>query len=124
MGEILKWKELAENYRIEANIYHNIYESHMDNIRTMIVFSGILTKLKSDLLAFELKNGTEKTHERNKLINDLEEVYVKLSCLSDQIERFRILLRDESIRNAKLESENEKLKHDIESTLKAFQNED
>lgn len=124
MGEILKWKELAENYRIEANIYHNIYESHMDNIRTMLVFSGILTKLKSDLLAFELKNGTEKTHERNKLINDLEEVYVKLSGLSDQIERFRILLRDESLRNAKLEIENEKLKQDIESTLKAFQNED
>lgn len=114
------FKQLAEFYELQAEAFSLHYEGYVSHLNALIAFAGIITKMESDVIEYELKHGNKKTSEQNERIANLKEVYKDLSSLSTQNEILKMQMRTNNGRMLQLENENEYLKSTLEANEKAW----
>lgn len=112
----------SENYELEAEAFALHYESELKPVKALLLMSGILCRLESDLIQYERKNGkSARLTESLERIELLKSIYEDFSVINERNKRLKILIASNNARMLELETENEKLSKELEGVQKAWQ---
>ncbi len=110
----INWKELAEKYQMEAEIYALAYEDVLKPIRMIAAMQGVLVQMESERLKFEKKRGkSDKSKETGDRIDILMSGLDELSGIAEKNISLRQQLKYKSIWLVKAEQELEKLRKQL-----------
>lgn len=99
-------EKIAEDYTIEAEIKSALYDDKLRHVQALLVFSGIICQMESDVLLYRSKHGsTEKIKPAMKRIENLKEVYEHINGVFEQNERYKLLFRENHARAYKAENQ-------------------
>lgn len=113
-----KYKDLALKYQEESEAYAIHYDNELAHTRALLVMSGVLVQMESELISYERKNG--KT-DRGKLtlerLDLLKYVYDDLNGINDRNRRMKILMASNNARMDAMSQELEALKNKQEELI-------
>lgn len=110
----INWKELAEKYQMEAEIYMQAYEDVLRPIRIVSAMQGALVQMESERLKFEAKKGqSAKSKETGERINVLIEGLDQLSGIAERNIAMKYQLAHKSRKVIALYQEIDRLKKEL-----------
>lgn len=114
------FKELAALYELQAEAFSIHWEGYKNHMEALIVFAGIIVKMQSDIVEYELKNGISKTKEQNDRISQLKLVYRDLSGLTAHNEMLKLNMAKNNGRMMEMETELIELRNQLNAVEKAW----
>ncbi len=114
------FKELAKLYELESEAFSIHWEGYLTHMNSLIAFAGIIVKMQSDLVQYELKNGIKKTAEQNERIKNLKAIYKDLSGLTTSNEILKLQMAKNNGRMLEMEKELTEVKKQLEANEKAW----
>lgn len=100
----MDFEQTANQYSLEAEIKAAMYEDKLRHVQALIVFSGIICQMESDVLLYRSKHGSnDKIKPAMTRVENLREIYEHLNGVFEQNERYKILFRENHSRTHKAE---------------------
>lgn len=110
----INWKDLAEKYQLESEIYQLAYEDILKPVRMIATMQGILVQMESERLKFEKKRGkSDKSKETQDRIDILMNGLDEISGIAEKNIALRQQLKFKSIWLVKAEQELENLRKQL-----------
>ena len=105
------YKALAEKYQHEAEAYAIHYQDEIKSLKALMVMSGVLCSMESELIQYEIKQGkTERGQAALERIEILKSIYDDLSGINERNRRMKILMADNNARMMQMSEELEALR--------------
>jgi hypothetical protein len=112
----LDYKELSEKYRLEAEAYAAHHDDELNPLRALLVMSGVLCAMESELIQFEMNKGkTEKSKLTQERIDILKSIYDDMSNINERNRKIKLILADNNSRMMKMADELGDLKRKLEA---------
>lgn len=108
------WKQLAEKYRIEAEIYALAYEDVLKPLTVIDTMRGVLIQMESERIKFEIKRGkNEKSIETGERIDILMNGLNEMISIAGKNVTLKRQLKYKSVTLINAEEEIENLKKQL-----------
>lgn len=114
-------ENLAERYRLQAEIYYLQLEAKKNSSDALVALSGIIVKMYADLSKYEQKNGkTAVSESRREIINALEQISDVFYPLWIERDNAVTLLKSALREKEELSRDLEIVKKELEMLKKTF----
>lgn len=108
------WKELAEKYQIESEIYSLAYDDVLKPLRAISVMQGVIVQMMSEQVSYEIKNGkNERSASSGDRLKILLDGLMNLNGLAEKNIRSQQLLKGQTIKLIEAQNEIENLKKQL-----------
>lgn len=96
---------------LEVEAYNLYFQDKIRTSEALLLFAGIICHLDGDVLSYRIKHGlNDKIQEVIDRNEKLKQIYDHFFMLSEQIEQYRIMLKNNNARMLEIDNENDKLK--------------
>lgn len=100
------WKVIADKYRLEAEAYAAHYDEELKHLNALLVMSGVLCAMESELIQYEIKQGkTERGKATLERIEILKSIYDDMSGINERNRRMKLILANNNARMLQMSEE-------------------